>query len=325
MPTTSVFYPAMPAAIGSVVPYARVAENTSGRRLWLGQSLAIETHHVFGALAGMGLDIGFGSAVTLMPMRHPMTAALHARSVAALSGRPYIAGIGPAAASMQRSLLGAPYRAPITATRRYAAMMRTLLDGGTVVESDGLWPTDGLALPPLPDAPVEIGLGVLREPMARLAGETADWALTWLTPDTYIRDRIAPAISSSATQAQRPAPRIAAIVHCAVSRPRRDLGEIAFHAAGTHLSTPHYCDMLNQAGLSVDPSDPRKGASLLVEHGVVVTGTPDEIAVALDAHHAAGVEEVIVNVGGVHLAEGPGAALRDLSSILTAVEKRGSR
>lgn len=181
MPTTSVIHTTMPTEIGTVASYARLAETTSGRRLWAGQTLTLETHHIFAALTGMGFDIGFGSAVALMPMRHPLTAALNARSIAALSGRPYIAGIGPAATALQRSMLGAPYRAPVTATRHYATTMRTLLQGKSAETLDSMGPTGELQLPPVESSPVEIGLGVLREPMAKLAGQVADWAITWLT------------------------------------------------------------------------------------------------------------------------------------------------
>ncbi|MFJ4188916.1 LLM class flavin-dependent oxidoreductase [Kitasatospora sp. NPDC089509] len=323
MPTTSIFYPVMPAEMGSVATYARLAEATSSRRLWMGQSLNIETHHVFAALAGMGMDLSYGTAVTVMPLRHPLTAAVNARSVATVSGSPFIAGIGPGAAALQTNMLGAPYRRPIAATRAYATMMRTLLDGKAAVQPDGEWATTGLELPEIASPPVELGLGVLREPMARLAGELADWAITWLTPPAYLRERLTPAMAEAARTAGRTPPRTAAVVQCAVRRPGRDLAEIAFHAARNHLSTPHYTAMLNQAGVPVDRHDPRTGAALLVEHGVVVTGTPQEIAEQLARFHAVGVTEVVVNVGGVHIAEGPGAAARDLTAILAAAEERG--
>ncbi|MEU9046541.1 MULTISPECIES: LLM class flavin-dependent oxidoreductase [unclassified Kitasatospora] len=324
MPTTSVFYPVMPFETGSVSSYARLAETTSARRLWVGQSLNIESHHMFAALAQSGMDLAYGTAVTVMPLRHPLTAAVNARSVALLSGRTYVAGIGPGAAALQRNMLGAPYAKPVTATRQYVTMMRTLLDGKCAVEPDGPWATDGLELPDVDAPPVELGLGVLREPMARLAGQIADWAITWLTPPAYLAAQIGPTLAAAAREAGRRTPRIAAVVQCAVTRPGRDLAEIAHHAVRNHLSTQHYTNMLNQAGVPVDPADPRTGARLLVEHGVVVTGTPDEIAARLAEFYTIGVDEVVVNVGGVHIGEGPGAAVRDLSAILAAVERRGN-
>ncbi|MBM7167706.1 LLM class flavin-dependent oxidoreductase [Streptomyces sp. G44] len=325
MPTFSLIYSIMPTDIGSVAAFARLAENTSSNRLWLGQSLNIETHHVFAALTGMGFDIGYGTAVTVMPLRHPLTAAINARSIAGLSGQSFITGIGPGAAALQRNMLGAPYRKPVTATRQYVTMVRTLAEGKIAVEPEGPWAAQGLELPDMDTPPVEIGLGVLREPMAKLAGQVADWAITWLTPHNFIRDRIIPAMAAAAEQAQRPVPRVASVVHCAVDRPHRDLTEIAFHAARNHLGAPHYTDMLQQAGVPVDAAHPRAGADLLVEHGVMVTGTPEDIATKLLAYHEAGTEEIIINLGGVHIAEGPGAALRDLTAIFSALNERGLR
>lgn len=323
MPTISVLFPVQPTELGSAIPYARIAENTSGRRLWCGQSLGIETHHFFAALAGIGVNVSFGSAVTLMPLRHPLAAAACARSVALLSGQPYVAGLGPGAANFQSRMLGARYERPIGATRRYVRMMRSLIDGQEVRETEGPWPTEGLGLSPLQAPAVEIGLGVLRTAMARLAGEVADWGITWLTPPDYVRERLVPAVAEGAAKAARPRPRLAAVVHCAVARPGRDLADTAFHSAGQHLQARHYTDMLNQSGVPVDPADARAGAELLVKHNVVATGSPEEIAATLASYHDAGVDEVIVNVGGVYLSEGSGAALRDLNAILAAADGQG--
>lgn len=324
MPTTSVIYAAMPTELGSVVSYARLAEQTSGNRLWCGQTLTMESHHLFAALSTLGLDLSYGTAVSVMPMRHPLTAALNARSIAALSQRPFVAGIGPGAAVLQERLLGTPYPKPVTATRQYATMLRTLANNGIAEADAGPWATTGINLPPLQTPPVEVGLGVLRPTMARLAGEIADWAITWLTPVTWISRHIAPALAEGHLNAapSRPRPKLAAVVQCAVARPGRDLVHIAARAAGTHLSAPHYTSMLQQAGIPADPGDPDKGARLLVEHRVLAHGTPEAIADQLKAYHAAGVDEVIVNVGGVHLAEGAGSALSDLTAILNAVEDR---
>ncbi|MBT2446173.1 LLM class flavin-dependent oxidoreductase [Streptomyces sp. ISL-43] len=326
LPTISVMYPAMPADIGDVLPYARVAENTSGRRLWLGQSFTIETHTVFAALTGMGLDIGFGTAVTLMPLRHPMTAAVNARSIAALSGHSYISGIGPGGQELQRRVNGAPYEKPVTAARHYVRMMRTLLDGKLATGDDGPWETEGVELSAMDTPPVEIGLGVLRPAMARLAGQAADWAITWLTPLSYLGERLLPVMAQAARDAGRPGPpRVASVVHCALTRPGRDLRQIALKAVGPHLSSPHYTDMLRQAGIPVDRTDPATGARLVIEHGLFATGDADQIAATLAAYHDAGVDDVIVNVCGLHMHEGPGAAIRDLAAITTAFARRGER
>jgi alkanesulfonate monooxygenase SsuD/methylene tetrahydromethanopterin reductase-like flavin-dependent oxidoreductase (luciferase family) len=312
-----IIFPLQPTDIGSVLPYARIAA-TTGSRLWCGQSLNIETHAVFAALAGTGLDLEFGSSVTLMPLRHPYAAALAARSMAALSGNSYIAGVGPAATNMQQAVLGTRYRTPIAATERYVTMMREFLSGNAVRHSDGEWPTGGLALPALDTPPVDIGLGVLRPAMAALAGRVADHAITWLTPRTFVQDNLLPTMQTAAAAVDRPTPKISAVVHCAVRRPGRDLHRIAMLCSSNHLMAPHYTTMLRQAGIPVDPADPTAGASSLLEHGVIATGSADEIMAEIRNYQLGGVDEVIVNLCGVHLAEGPGAALSDLAAILAA-------
>lgn len=308
--TVSVILPVQVTDMGTAHPYVKLAAGTRSRRLWSGQSLGLETHEVFSALSGMGVDLAFGSAVTLMPMRHPLAAALAARSVAALSGREYVAGIGPGAASLQRAVLGAPYASPLGATSDYLAVMRTLLDGGTAA---------GLALPPV-DAPrVELGVGVLRAGMARVAGRFADAAITWLTPLEHLRSTLLPAMAEGASERERPAPRTVSVVHVVLDRPGRDLVRAARMACERHVMAPHYAAMLRGAGVELGDEDPKRRAAALLEAGVIAGGTPYDVAQTVAAYHAAGVDEVVLNVGGVFIAEGPGAAARDLTAVLDVI------
>ncbi|MFI5782543.1 LLM class flavin-dependent oxidoreductase [Nocardia sp. NPDC051570] len=319
--TISTLMPLQPIDLGSTLPYARLAARTRSQRLWCGQSLNIETHQIFAALAASGLGLQFGSSVTLTPLLHPAHAVVHARSVAALSGTTYISGYGPGAKIFQRVTRGAPYPSALAAMEQYLTIMRALLTEEVLDITDGEWACAGMELPPLDRPPVEIGLGVLRTGMAELAGRHADWAITWLTPATYIRDTLLPAMTAAADDAGRPVPRVAAVVHCALAAPGRDLAEMAFHSAGRHLSAPHYTDMLRQAGLDVHRSDPRAGAQALLDAGVFVTGSADDVAAEIHRYHQAGVTDVIVNVFGVQLTHGTGAALADLSAIMSAAEQ----
>ncbi|MFH8381230.1 LLM class flavin-dependent oxidoreductase [Kitasatospora sp. NPDC018058] len=318
---TSLIYPLQPANIGEIVPVARLLQARGRGRLWLGQSMGIDTHQLFAGLTGMGLRIPFGTSVVLSPLRHPLDAALQARSVAALSGAPYVAGIGPGGAEFQRLLRREAYPKPVSAVAEYLAVMRGLL-AGERVDQDGDHFSTHTALTPLPSPPVELGLGVLRPPMARAAGRAADVAITWLTPAPYLRDVLVPSLAAAAESATRPTPRVATVVHVAVARPGRDIGRTAYHAASAHLRLPHYTDMLRQAGVAADPGHPEDGAKALIDNGVFVAGTPEEIADGLDQYRRAGVDEVVLNVCGVTRSEGLGAGLRDLTEILEAVDDR---
>ncbi|WP_328872390.1 LLM class flavin-dependent oxidoreductase [Streptomyces sp. NBC_00287] len=318
---TSIMYPVMPTDIGQVLPVARLLQRRGAGRLWAGQSLRLDTHQIFAALAGMGVRVPMGSGVTLAPLRHPYDAAVQARSVAALSGFPYVAGIGPATPDFQRALLGSAYRKPLTAMREYVTVMRGLLQG-EVVRHEGEYHSLEAEMFALAAPEVEIGLGVLRPRMARMAGAVADVAVTWMTPAGYIGDSLLPALADGAAEAGRKAPRVATVVHVAVARPGRDIRLAARAGAGAHLRADHYTDMLRRGGVEAYPDDPDAGADALVEAGVFVAGTPDEIAAELDRYRDSGVDEVVLNPAGVLNTEGLGAGVRDLQDILAAVDRR---
>ncbi|MFJ2847632.1 LLM class flavin-dependent oxidoreductase [Streptomyces griseofuscus] len=318
---TSVMFPVQASDIGAAVPFARLVQQRGSGRMWMGQSLRLETHHVFAALAGMGLRIPFGSSVVLSPLQHPYQAAVAARSVAALSGHPYVAGFGPGSSEFQNSVSPATSTSPVSTVRKYVSTVRALLDGEHPHSTAGTFTNDGAGLTEFSHPRVEVGLGVLRPAMARAAGRAADVAITWLAPPAYLRDTLIAEMSASAQAAGRTPPRVASVIHVAVARPGRDLVQAAYTAVGPHLASQHYTDMLRQGGIPADPAEPLQGAEQLVKAGVFISGSPQEIAAQLADLHRHGVHEVILNVCGVCLTEGPGAALRDLTAILAAVDE----
>jgi alkanesulfonate monooxygenase SsuD/methylene tetrahydromethanopterin reductase-like flavin-dependent oxidoreductase (luciferase family) len=320
--TTSVIFPMQPTQIATVLPFAKLVQARGRGRLWLGQSLGVETHHVFAALAGAGIHIPCGSSVSLTGLRHPFDAALQARSVAQLTAMPYVCGVGPGSADFQRMVRKEPLSKPVTVTREYITAVRTLLEQREGVSFDGLEHSTHATLPDIAAPDIEIGLGVLRPAMARAAGQAADVAITWLTPPSYIEDTLAPTLHQSAADSGRPTPRVATVVHAAVARKGRDMPALAHRAASPHLSSDHYTDMLRRAGIPARPDNSRNGAELLVSSGTFVSGTPEQVAEGLDRYRAAGVDEVIVNVCGVYSTYGLGAAMTDLQDILTAVDSR---
>ncbi|MFD9687142.1 LLM class flavin-dependent oxidoreductase [Kitasatospora sp. NPDC059088] len=308
----SVVLPVMPSDPAQLVPYAELVREGRAARLWQGQSLRLETHQAFAYLAGLGHRVPVGTAVALMPLRHELDAALQARSLARLTGHRTVLGLGPGAADFVAELRGAPYPRPGEAAAGYLRTVRALLAGA----AHG-------GLPDELDHPgVELGLGVLRPALARVAGREADAAITWMTPPGYLRDVLTPALARGAAEAGRPVPRLVTVVHAALDRPGRNPYRLAYDAAHAHLASPHYTDMLRRAGLRVHPSSPSLGARALVDSGTFVHGDADAVAAGLAAYGRAGVDEVVVNVAGVAVAEGAGAALADLREILDAVRRK---
>ncbi|GAA3590693.1 hypothetical protein GCM10022419_086690 [Nonomuraea rosea] len=316
MPSLSVLLPMMPARHEQILSYAALVQWTDALRLWQGQALSLDAHHSFVFAAGAGFKVPMGTGVSLMPLRHPHDAAVHARSVAVASGHPFVAGIGPGGIDFQRNIAGRPYASQLQAVREYVAAMRGLLDGEEV-DLDGEHFTAHDVLPPLPTPPVEIGVGVLRPGMARLAGEIADVAITWLTPASYLRDVIVPAMEEGAKQAGRPVPRLVAMVPMFVAQPDRDQTRIVLQSNAGHLMLPHYVDMLERSGIEIDPQQPVETVKRLVSGGAFLTGTPEELGEQIGEFHAAGVDEVVMNLTGVASSYGPQAALAEIETILS--------
>ncbi|MFW5420919.1 LLM class flavin-dependent oxidoreductase [Nocardiopsis sp. CNT-189] len=315
-PVFSIGSPLQPRLPGDVVPYGRLVQRSGAHRMWFGQSRLIETQQIISFMAGMGIRIPYGSGVSLTALRHPYDAAVAANSIATLTGHPYTAGYGAAHPGFVRGLRGRPYDSPRKAAAEYADLMRRLLSGeevafeGEYFFHQGLEPLEG-------GGDVEVGLGVLRPRMAAAAGRIADVAITWLTPPAYLRSVIAPELRKGAV-GRESAPRIATMVQIAVRRPGRDPVELADLCAGLHLRAPHYRAMLAEAGIGLGDGS-RDSAAALVDSGVFLYGSPEEIASGLREYHAAGVQEVVLKATGPHMGEGLRPAIDDLIAVLTCL------
>ncbi|QNP75193.1 LLM class flavin-dependent oxidoreductase [Streptomyces roseirectus] len=317
-PTASVLFPVQPKGLGRIAAFAALVHEGHARRLWVGQSMgALETHQVLAALTVRFPGISLGTGVTVTPLRHPYEAALHARSLAALSGAPFVAGYGPSYPSFQRAVLPSAYRSPRSAMEAYLHAARALLEGRTVHHDSDAFTLHG-SLEPLRAPPVEFGLGVLRPAMAHTAGRAADVAITLMTPQRYVHEALVPALRAGAEEARRARPRIATMIHFAVSRPGRNLERLTHAGAWPNLTLPHYADMFRRAGIDVDPNDPAEGARRLLRSGGIVVGTPSDIASALQEYRDCGVDEVVLNPAGVLITEGVDAAVQDLREVLAA-------
>lgn len=312
-------YPEMPAHLGGVVPYAELAR-VGGHRLWFGHSNVVDSLHAMAALAGRGYPLSFGSAVALYPLYHPHGFAVLARSVARLTGQTYVAGVGPGSALFQTQLLGEPLARPVTGAGQFVEDVKSVIPKPL---STG--PADGPERVDRTFGSVETGLGVLRPAMARSAGRHAEWAITWLTPGSYIEEVLQPEMVAAARAASRAVPRTASVVHLAVRRPGRDPQQLAHAAVGAHLAAPHYTSMLQRAGVPAHPADPWAGAGAVVDAGIYLYGTAEEIVTAIEDMHERGVHEVVLNVFGVSKMHGAGQAVEDLEEVLHTLWDRRRR
>jgi alkanesulfonate monooxygenase SsuD/methylene tetrahydromethanopterin reductase-like flavin-dependent oxidoreductase (luciferase family) len=280
--------------------------------------MLLDSHHLINWLSGIGIRIPCGFGVSLMPLRSPYQAALEARSAALATGHPVVAGFGPGGVAAQRSFMGRPYASPLGASREYVQIVRGLLSGETVDSSGDHYSALARLVDHKP-APVSVGLGVLREKMAALAGEVADVAITWLGAASYLDQVLMPAMEKGAQERKLDEPaKVTAIVPVALSGPGRDVTELVAASCGQHIKAPHYRDALKKAGISVSADGEPGDAAKLVDGGVFLYGTAREIHERLDEYRAIGVDEVVLNAMGVGGLRGPREAANDLLKILEA-------
>ncbi|MFJ9417492.1 LLM class flavin-dependent oxidoreductase [Streptomyces sp. NPDC101227] len=310
--------PFAPSEPEEILPFAGLVHRSGAHRLWQGQAPANDPHQTFTFAAASGFRVPVGIGVALMPFRHPYDAALQAANLAQTMGRPVTVGYGPGAADLQRGLLGAPYARPLAAAREYLTVMRGLLEKGSA-DHVGEYYTCRAHLWQIPRPPVEIGLGVLRPRMARLAGEVADVAITWLTPASYLRSVVIPQLRAGAEAAGRPVPRLVAMVPLALAGPGRDGAEFALESNEGHMRLPHYADMLRRSGIDLDMTAPRRSAEAVIAGGAFVYGELERVVAELRAFEEAGVDDVVLNVTGVWMKDGAQGALAELETVLGAL------
>jgi len=292
--------------------YAELCGPDGYDRLWFGQSLLLETFSALSALAGRGVHVRCGTAVSVAPLRTPYDAALQARSVAALMGEPLSVSFGLGTPGFAAMLNGGPLERPGSYSADYVSSVRRLLsadDGGP----------GGPRLTPMPAPPVEVGAGVLRPRMARKAGAVAEFLVTWLAPLQYITDTLAPAAADGATTAgrQRP-PRTVSIVQAAVAQPDRHPYKLAYVSCGVHLQAEHYRASLRTAGMELT-GDVAQDVQEVVHSGLFAYGSVESICDVVEQYHAAGVDEVVLNFSGVATMHGQEAALADARGVADAL------
>ncbi|MDT5033217.1 MAG: hypothetical protein QOC94_3388 [Actinoplanes sp.] len=302
-----------------LLPYAAVASSTGAHRLWHAQMTRVEPHQAFAYAAGAGFRVPVGLGVTLMGLRHPYEAAIQARSLAAITGHSVVAGFGPGDPSFQRTVLKARYESPLRASREYLCAVRDALSGETV-DVDGEYVSFHGRLGPMPAPAVHLGLGVLRPRMARLAGEVADAAITWMAPAAYLKHSVVPALRAGARASGRPVPWLTAVLPMAVDRPGRDPVELARLGGHAYTEASHYRDMLNRAGAGISPGDdPDTAAKALIDCGAFLNGDLGQLAFLLAEFADAGVDEVVINLTSVLIRHGEQEAMTDLKAILGEV------
>src|SRR3954451_20522849 len=151
--------------------------------------------------------IELGTGVIPTYPRHPMMLAAQALTTQQASDGRLVLGIGLSHQIVIESMFGMSYAKPARHMREYLDILMPLLRGESVgITGETLSFNGSVAVKA---APVPVLVAALGPRMLELTGHVADGTVTWMTGPATLESHIVPSITKAASDAGRPAPRVA--------------------------------------------------------------------------------------------------------------------
>ncbi len=188
------------------------AKNFEGRgfdTMWMANIFGIDAITAAAVIGRETERIELGTAVVPTYPRHPTALAQQALTAQTACAGRFVLGIGLSHQVVIESMLGLSYTRRARHMREYMAVLGPLLRGEPA-KFEGEEYRVNLALT-IPNArPVPTLLAALGEHMLRIAGQTADGTILWMTGPDTIESHVRPKLRAAATDAGRPEPRVVA-------------------------------------------------------------------------------------------------------------------
>lgn len=268
--------------IDQLVNDVQAAERDGFHGVWFGQIFGGDTLTAIALLGRETNRIELGTAVIPTFLHHPFSLAQQAATIGAVSGGRFVLGIGPSHQPVVEAMWGLSYEKPARHVREYLSVLRPLLDEGKVSFNGDVFRVNGGIQ--VPDAkPVPVLISALAPAMLRLAGETADGTVTWMTGTKAIETHVAPRITKAAEAAGRPAPRICVALPVAVTNDLHKTRERASQAFSIYGQLENYRRILD-VGQAEGPAD------------VGIFGTASEVEQQVRALGDAGATDLLAAV-----------------------------
>ena len=103
------------------------AERLGFYSVWTAEAYGSDAVSPLAYIAAFTSKIRLGTAIIQMPARTPAATAMAAMTIDALSGGRFILGLGPSGPQVVEGWYGVPYGKPLTRTREYVSIIRTIL------------------------------------------------------------------------------------------------------------------------------------------------------------------------------------------------------
>jgi 5,10-methylenetetrahydromethanopterin reductase len=230
------------------------------------------------ALAGsVTSKIELGTFVVPTYPRHPAALAQQALTASAATGGRFTLGIGLSHKVVIENMFGLDYSKPIRHMREYLSVLMPLVQGKAVqFRGEEFRVAAQIGVPGATPPPVIVA--ALGPQMLKLAGRMADGTATWMGGPKYLKDTAIPAITASAREAGRAAPRIISGFPVAVTSEVASARESASKVFAIYGTLPSYRAVLDVEG-APDAA------------GVAIVGSEQEVEQQIRALAASGVTD----------------------------------
>jgi 5,10-methylenetetrahydromethanopterin reductase len=272
-------------AIDEIVQAGRRAAG-AGLDLWTPQMFDVDA---LTALAVVGREVPslrIGTAVVPTYPRHPLMLASQALTVAACAPGRFTLGIGLSHQVVIEGSFGYSFDKPVRHLREYLDVLMPALAGEAVRYRGEVFNATTMAPLHLAGAaPPPVLVAALGRQTLNVAGRLADGTALWMVGPRTLESHVIPTITSAATRAGRPAPRVAVGLPVCVTADAGHARRRAGEAFGFYNDLPSYRAMLDIEG-AAGPAD------------VALIGDEDQVATRLGALGEIGATDLTLPVFG---------------------------
>jgi F420-dependent oxidoreductase-like protein len=285
MPTGVVLLPDPRADnhVDNVVEQARKAFDAGVRQVWLAQQFDHDAIALAGLIGAAVPGLGVGTSVVPINPRHPLIVASLAQTAQAASHGNFSLGLGLGAHAPEQRAFGTAWPNTIDRLREHLQVLRSVFDTGAVdfrgseFTARPEWPVSVPGGTPVPVYVAAMGPRALR-----VTGELADGTMPFLAGPRTIEQLIAPSIAEAAAAAERPAPRVIAMVPVLVTDDIAAGRDVAAAQLAFYETIPSYQKVIA-----------REGADSVADLAAV--GDAESVVRQLNRYLDAGATEVVLS------------------------------
>lgn len=239
--------------LDGLVASAKDFEARGFHTMWMANIFGIDAITAAAIIGRETKTIGLGTAVVPTYPRHPTALAQQALTAQAACGGRFTLGIGLSHKVVIEDMLGLSYARRAQHMREYMAVLGPLMRGEPAkFEGEEYRVNLALSVPGAEAVPTL--LAALGDHMLRIAGQSADGTILWMTGPDTIEKHVGPKLRGAATDSGRPEPRIVAGLPIVLTENADSAREAIDKILVIYGQLPSYRAMLDKEG-AAGPAD----------------------------------------------------------------------